>query len=293
MGRKFPAPRRLGPFGRRRRISEIAWLVKSACPGLMTPRQIGPCAFQHVIIWTTAMVVKTVLLAGMMLARRTRCRRRIVRAAARAARRRSVSAPSRRASYGLLIAAPDSGCRHVRFRVSGARLLGQTPPLGPGELAVRAPGHGLSGRREQCDWWPRSAAMRHRRRCAVWCWPRCRQIMAGGPAAIRWGSPACLGVSIRQCCAIQMGQMLARTHDADPAKQVSRVLVQALQQVAGQGADHGNLAGLRPDRSEQVDVQSPGRDVEMRHVQRQPPIAGATAGKGVSADSPEWSRSNS
>lgn len=41
-------------------------------------------------------------------------------------------------SYGLLIAAPDSGCRHVRFRVEGqdAHFLGHTPPLAPGELAV-------------------------------------------------------------------------------------------------------------------------------------------------------------
>lgn len=47
-------------------------------------------------------------------------------------------------SYGLLIAAPDSGCRHVRFRVEGAgSLLGQTPPLAPGELAVVRMGRGF------------------------------------------------------------------------------------------------------------------------------------------------------
>lgn len=40
--------------------------------------------------------------------------------------------------YGLLIAAPDEGCRRVRFRIEGpdAGLLGRTPPLRPGELAL-------------------------------------------------------------------------------------------------------------------------------------------------------------
>jgi hypothetical protein len=49
-------------------------------------------------------------------------------------------------SYGLLIAAPDSGCRRVRFRVEGAgkAFLGHTPPLGPGELAVVRMGRGFS-----------------------------------------------------------------------------------------------------------------------------------------------------
>jgi hypothetical protein len=48
-------------------------------------------------------------------------------------------------SYGLLIAAPDSGCRHVRFRVQGdgATFLGHTPPLGPGDLAVVRLGRGF------------------------------------------------------------------------------------------------------------------------------------------------------
>jgi hypothetical protein len=48
-------------------------------------------------------------------------------------------------SYGLLVAAPDSGCAHVRFRVhgTGARLLGQSPPLAPGELAVVRIGRGF------------------------------------------------------------------------------------------------------------------------------------------------------
>ncbi len=48
-------------------------------------------------------------------------------------------------SYGLLIAAPDSGCRHVRFRIEGrgAILLGQSPPLAAGELAVVRMGRGF------------------------------------------------------------------------------------------------------------------------------------------------------
>jgi hypothetical protein len=48
-------------------------------------------------------------------------------------------------AYGLLIAAPDSDCRHVRFRVEGegAAFLGHTPPLAPGELAVVRLGHGF------------------------------------------------------------------------------------------------------------------------------------------------------
>ena len=47
-------------------------------------------------------------------------------------------------SYGILIAAPESGCRHVRFRIEGdGRVLGQTPPLAPGELAVIRMGRGF------------------------------------------------------------------------------------------------------------------------------------------------------
>lgn len=48
-------------------------------------------------------------------------------------------------SYGLLIAAPETGCRHVRFRVEGkgAVFLGHTPPLAPGELAVVRMGRGF------------------------------------------------------------------------------------------------------------------------------------------------------
>lgn len=40
--------------------------------------------------------------------------------------------------YGILIAAPEAGCRHIRFRVEDESdtFLGQTPPLAPGELAV-------------------------------------------------------------------------------------------------------------------------------------------------------------
>ncbi|HLQ19853.1 MAG TPA: hypothetical protein VK146_12825 [Tabrizicola sp.] len=53
-------------------------------------------------------------------------------------------------SYGLLIAAPESGCARVRFRVQGAEsFLGQTPPLAPGELAVVRLGRGFpEGRNE-------------------------------------------------------------------------------------------------------------------------------------------------
>lgn len=52
---------------------------------------------------------------------------------------------SDRRSYGLLVAAPDSGCHRVRFRVHGnkARLLGQSPPLAPGELALVRMGRGF------------------------------------------------------------------------------------------------------------------------------------------------------
>ena len=48
-------------------------------------------------------------------------------------------------SYGLLVAAPETGCHHVRFRIEGAkaRLLGQSPPLAPGELAVVRMGRGF------------------------------------------------------------------------------------------------------------------------------------------------------
>jgi hypothetical protein len=62
--------------------------------------------------------------------------------------------------YGVLIAAPDTGCRMVRFRVqlAGGDLLGLTPPLGPGELAVVrfgrqfAPGdHALTIAADGCD----------------------------------------------------------------------------------------------------------------------------------------------
>jgi hypothetical protein len=39
--------------------------------------------------------------------------------------------------YGLLLAAPDVGCRQVRYRVEGeGKVLGRTPSLRPGELAL-------------------------------------------------------------------------------------------------------------------------------------------------------------
>ncbi len=49
-------------------------------------------------------------------------------------------------SYGILLVAPEEGCRWVRFRVADARAvhLGQTPPLAPGELAVVRLGKGFT-----------------------------------------------------------------------------------------------------------------------------------------------------
>ncbi|MFN5998052.1 MAG: hypothetical protein ACK47C_05390 [Paracoccaceae bacterium] len=49
-------------------------------------------------------------------------------------------------SYGILIAAPDAGCRHVRFRVEDATAtyLGRTPTMEPGELAVVRMGKGFA-----------------------------------------------------------------------------------------------------------------------------------------------------
>jgi hypothetical protein len=48
--------------------------------------------------------------------------------------------------YGVLIAAPDTGCRRVRFRVETDRsvFLGHTGPLAPGELALVRMGRGFS-----------------------------------------------------------------------------------------------------------------------------------------------------
>ena len=57
----------------------------------------------------------------------------------------SLTSTSETRSYALLIAAPETGCRRVRFRVEGASagFLGHTPPLGPGELAVVRVGRGF------------------------------------------------------------------------------------------------------------------------------------------------------
>jgi hypothetical protein len=48
--------------------------------------------------------------------------------------------------YGVLIAAPDSGCRRVRYRVEteAAVFLGHTPPMRPGDLALVRMGPGFS-----------------------------------------------------------------------------------------------------------------------------------------------------
>ena len=48
-------------------------------------------------------------------------------------------------SYGLLLGAPDAGCRRVRYRVetTGQVLLGRTPVLAAGEVAVVRIGNGF------------------------------------------------------------------------------------------------------------------------------------------------------
>jgi hypothetical protein len=47
--------------------------------------------------------------------------------------------------YGLLLGAPDAGCRRVRYRVetTGQVLLGKTPALAAGEVAVVLIGNGF------------------------------------------------------------------------------------------------------------------------------------------------------
>ena len=49
--------------------------------------------------------------------------------------------------YGLLLGAPDAGCRRVRYRVEteGRVLLGKTPALAAGEVAVVRIGKRISG----------------------------------------------------------------------------------------------------------------------------------------------------
>jgi hypothetical protein len=58
----------------------------------------------------------------------------------------SLSSTSETRSYAILIAAPETGCRRVRFRIEGAghAFLGHTPPLDPGELAVVRLGRGYA-----------------------------------------------------------------------------------------------------------------------------------------------------
>lgn len=47
-------------------------------------------------------------------------------------------------SYGLLLAAPDTGCGRVRYAVTGAGgLLGRSPALRPGEVSVIRMGAGF------------------------------------------------------------------------------------------------------------------------------------------------------
>ena len=48
-------------------------------------------------------------------------------------------------SYGLLVVAPIEGCRAVRYLIrEKGRLLGRSPPLAPGELAVVRLGRGFA-----------------------------------------------------------------------------------------------------------------------------------------------------
>jgi hypothetical protein len=54
---------------------------------------------------------------------------------------------------GLLMGAPEAGCRLVRYRVetAGRRRLGKTPVLAAGEMAVVRIGNGF--RRASTRWW--------------------------------------------------------------------------------------------------------------------------------------------
>ena len=57
-----------------------------------------------------------------------------------------MSSVARDKIYGLLLGAPAAGCRRVRYRVetSGRKLLGRTPALAAGEVAVVRIGNGFS-----------------------------------------------------------------------------------------------------------------------------------------------------
>lgn len=58
----------------------------------------------------------------------------------------SLQSVSEAKSYGLLLEAPAGKCRRVRYSVksASAEFLGQTPPLGPGDIAVVRVGRGFS-----------------------------------------------------------------------------------------------------------------------------------------------------
>lgn len=58
----------------------------------------------------------------------------------------NLSSVSEAKSYGLLLEAPVGECRRVRYSVrnASARVLGHTPPLGPGEVAVVRMGRGFA-----------------------------------------------------------------------------------------------------------------------------------------------------
>jgi hypothetical protein len=57
-----------------------------------------------------------------------------------------LSSTSETSSYGLLITAPDPGCRRLRYRIEteARQFLGHTPPLGPGETVVVRVGQGFA-----------------------------------------------------------------------------------------------------------------------------------------------------
>jgi hypothetical protein len=58
----------------------------------------------------------------------------------------SLSSVSATRSYGVLLAAPETGCRRVRYRIESEAqaFLGHTPPLAPGEIAVVRMGMGFA-----------------------------------------------------------------------------------------------------------------------------------------------------
>jgi hypothetical protein len=91
-------------------------------------------------------LTKAILLAGLCLALAPPVAAESLRCAAGCRTEYQLTSASDTRRYGILIAAPDAGCRRVRFRVADERSvpLGQTPPLAPGELAVVRIGRGFA-----------------------------------------------------------------------------------------------------------------------------------------------------